>query len=61
MLANTASFPSRSGSKVSGGCGPNFGGMTNSQPASRNSFKADCPTSFKVRAVIKTFQDMAKA
>ena len=41
--------------------GPGFGGMTSSQPAARSSCSAEAPTSFIVRAVINTFQDMPRS
>src|SRR5439155_21128815 len=59
MLASTASMSGRSLINSSAGQGPGLGGITGSQPASRRSCSADAPTSFMVRAVIRTFQDMA--
>src|SRR2546430_4050708 len=59
MLARTASVSGKTLSSSSADNGPGFGGVTTSQPASRRSCNADAPTSFIVRAVIRTFQDMA--
>src|SRR6185503_663501 len=58
MLARTPSTSGNSLSNSSTGKGPGFGGIINSQLASRISCSADAPTSFIVRAVISTFQDM---
>src|SRR5437773_10711406 len=59
MLARTPSMSGRSFSNSSAEKRPGFGGITRSQSASRIRCSADAPTSFIVRAVIRTFQDMA--
>src|SRR5207249_11554123 len=59
MLARTASMSGRSLINSSAGQGPGLGGITGSQPALRRSCSADAPTSFMVRPVIRTLQDMA--
>src|SRR2546426_4235461 len=59
MLARTASMSGKPLSSSSADNGPSFGGVMTSQPALRRSCSADAPTSFIVRAVIRTFQDMA--
>src|SRR6266545_4307037 len=58
-LASTASMSGSSVSNSSAGQGPGFGGSLSSQPASRSNCKAAAPTSFMVRAVMRTFQDTA--
>src|SRR2546427_10751575 len=59
MVARTASMSGKPLSSSSADNGPSFGGVMTSQPALRRSCSADAPTSFIVRAVIRTFQDMA--
>src|SRR5438132_11609879 len=59
MLARTASMSGKPLSSSSADNGPSFGGVMTSQPALRRSCSADAPTWFIVRAVIRTFQDMA--